>query len=275
MALERLIINNQIVAKHLLAQSHLDTLQAISWRDYHPVDYFPEPPQIDALDLDGYEKSFNKKQLTCTGDAVVGVASDYQNGQFTSPRLLIIELRMNYTHGDNISLTALKKKVDHSKELLLDGTCSLHDKYYFVFTTRVAEQAKRYLHNEAQEKGRMNDYYVVSVDEMKKILIDPATLPYVPMHTKEEIEMSLVPLIKDVKKINIVQLLSQLQHWEEELQSAYHSYNIDELKHLLDTIEPIISPLPQMPIYKQLTDEEQLDIEILIDEKILNFRNYL
>lgn len=274
MALERLIINNEVVGKHAIAQTFLSTLHAISWKDYCPVNYFPEPPQIDALDLDGYEKSSKKKQLACTGDAVIGVASDYQNGLFTSPRLLIVELRMNYTHGDNISLTALKKKVNHSKKLLLDGTCSLHDKYYFVFTTHVAEQAKRYLRNEAQEKGRMNEYFAVSVDEMKKILVDPTTLPYVPIHPETMIKGSLEPFVNDVKKINVAQLIAQLKYWGKELQNAYQSYNIDELKHLLDTIEPLIFSISVTPAYKLLTEDEQLDFEIEM-EKILNFKNYL
>lgn len=273
MALERLIINNQIVAKHLLAQSHMDTLQAISWRDYHPVDYFPEPPQIAALDLDGYEKSLNKRQLDCTGDAVIGVATDCQNGRFISPRLLLVELRMNYKHGDNISLTSLQNKVNHSKTLLLDGTSPLHDKYYFVFTMYIAEQAKRYLRDEAQERGRMSEYCVVSVDEMKKILIDPSTLPYTPIHSKEEIQNSLMPLISK-KKIDVKNLLIRLEYWVQELQSAFKSYNVDELHHLLDVLSPVISSLLANPMYQKLSEEDQLEIEI-VTEEILNFKHLL
>lgn len=274
MVLERLIINNKVVGEHTIAQSYLSTLHAISWRDYRPVDYFKEPPKIDALDLDGYEKSLQKKQLACTGDAVVGVASDYQNGQFTSPRLLIVELRMNYTHGDSISLTALKKKVNHSKELLFDGTCSLHDKYYFVFTTYVAEQAKRYLRDEAQEYGRMSEYCAVSVDEMRKILIDPSTLPYTPIHSKTDIQNSLLPLITGVNNINVKKFLAQLEFWKSELESAYKSYNVDELHHLLDTLSPIISSLQTNSMYQRLSDEEQIEIEIVIEE-ISNYKNYI
>lgn len=274
MALERLIINNQAVANHMIADSHLSTLRAISLADYHSIDYFPEPPQIDALDLDGYEKSLHKKQLDCTGDAVVGIAMDYQNGRFISPRLLLIELRMDYKHGDNISLTSLQNKVNHSKTLLLDGTGSLHDKYYFVFTTYVAEQAKRYLRDEAQEYGRMGEYYAVSVDEMRKILIDPSTLPYTPVHSKTDIQNSVLSLITGVKKIDVKKFVAQLDFWTRELQASFKSYNVDELHHLLDTLSPILLSLQANPMYQKLSEEEQFEIEVAMED-ILNFKYLL
>lgn len=274
MVLERLIINNKVVEEHAIAQSYLSTLHAISWRDYHPIDYFQETPQIDALDLDGYEKSLQKKQLACTSDAVIGVAIDYQNGRFVSPRLLLVELRMDYKHGDSISLTSLRNKVNHSKTLLLNGTASLHDKYYFVFTTYVAEQAKRYLRDEAQEYGRMSEYCAVSVDEMRKILIDPSTLPYTPIHSKTDVQNSLLPLITGVNNINVKKFLAQLEFWKSELESAYKSYNVDELHHLLDTLSPIISSLQTNPMYHGLPDDEQIEIEIVIEE-ISNYKNYI
>lgn len=274
MALERLIINNQIVDKHTIAQSHLKTLHAIAWGDYEPIDYFPDSPQIDALDLDGYEKSLHKKQLVSTGDAAIGVATNYHNGKFVSPRLLLVELRMNYRHGDNISLTSLQKKVNHSKVLLLDGTCSLHDKYYFVFTACIAEQAKRYLRDEAYEMGRMSEYCAVSVEDLRQILIDPSTLPYTPIHPAQEIQDSLIPLVDTEEKIDVKKLFDQINYWKRELDSAYISYNVDELNHLLDTLTPIILSLSSYLWYKDLSEDDQIDIEIFTEE-ILNYRNYL
>lgn len=274
MELKRLIINNQVVSEHVISQSCLSTLRAISWRDYRPVDYFQEPPQIAALDLDNYEKSLHKKQLDCTGDAIIGVATDYQNRRFVSPCLLFVELRMNYKHGDNISLTSLQKKVNHSKTLILDGTCALYGKYYFVFTSCVAEQAKRYLRDEAQECGRMSEYCAVSVDDMKKILIDPSTLPYTPIHTKTDIQNSLLPLITGVKNIDVKKLMTQLDFWTRELRSALKSYNVDELRHLLNTLSPIISSLQTNSMYQKLSIDEQIEIEI-VTEEILNYKNFL
>ncbi len=277
MVMEKWVINNDIVSRHAIGKSHLSTLRAISLRDYASKDYFPEPPQINALDLDEYERSqtSGRMQPSCTGDSIIGIAKNYDRHKgFLSPSLLFIELRMNYTHGDAVSLTELQKKVAHSIELVCDGTCLLHNKYYFVFTDTVAPQVKYLISQRIRQQGRFKDYVAVSVTEMRSILIDPSTIPYIPKNSKESIEKSLLPLFVGISKWQVDKISKQLDQWTKILQSYAKTYDIQEVEYLLSVLEPILTQLYANASFLLLCADEQILLE-LQGEEIRRFANYV
>ena len=116
--MEELIINNTYIHEHPLWACCDSTLQNIAKRDYPNKNYFSNISTIDALDLDSYEKSLHSTNMQCTGDAAIGIAKRKNANSLLDPAYMIVELRMGYDNGKNISLTEICKKVEHSKELL-------------------------------------------------------------------------------------------------------------------------------------------------------------
>ena len=93
------IYNNEVVRGHSIYPVCHSTLNAVSRRDYGNTYSFR--PDIECLDMDTYEKNVLRKgQPDCTVDAVIGI-STYENNRVSSPRLLLVELRMDY---DNIKI---------------------------------------------------------------------------------------------------------------------------------------------------------------------------
>ena len=154
--MEGLIINNAYLHSHSLWSICPSTLIDIANRDYPRKNYF-RALNVDALDLDTHEKNIHKGKrgnLACTGDAVIGIALEKDGNTLVHPAMMIVELRMGYKHGDNISLRELKRKVTHTKTLL-STELPIYPKYYFIFTDKEEPQARSLLYREAKKKGRM------------------------------------------------------------------------------------------------------------------------
>ena len=68
-------------------------------------------------------------------------------------------------------------------------------------------------------------------------------------------------------------VISVLYHTRaKELQDSYNAYNVEELKHLICVLSPILSALQSDSKFASMVDEDRFEIEILIED-ILNFKN--
>lgn len=259
--MEGLIINNAYLQSHPLWSVCPSTLRDIAHRDYPNKNYFMSL-NIVALDIDGYEKSIHngkRGNLECTGDAVVGIASEKRGDTLLRPAVMIVELRMGYKHGDNISLTDLKKKVSHTKTLL-STSLPLHPNYYFVFTDGEEPQATSLLYREAQEMGRMQNYKATSISDFINNMKDPSLIQeyqYSDKDIAQSFDRCFTASVCDVDRFS-----KQFNHWLCTIEEMKNHNNQFEAKHIAECLKNVLAKLNQMSI----TEDETIVVEILTED---------
>jgi hypothetical protein len=264
--MEPLLINNEYLRRHSLWQRCASTLQEISGRDYPAKNYFDKLPKIDALDLDTYERSLYKNSTDCTGDAVIGIALQKVGNKLIKEFLLLIELRMGYTNACNLDLDEIRKKVEHSKDMInANGGVNLYQDYYFIFTDVEAPQANNLITRKANEKGRMTNYKVLSVSNFKNMLLDPKTLPYQPKHSEDEIIESFLATYRSPNDLNLNQFEKTFNYWMSKCQDFKLQYELLEAEHISNILKGEIVKAKNM-IGKS---ESDLLIELEIMEEML------
>ena len=258
--MESLLINNDFVRLHPLWGKCPATLQDISERDYPGDAYFSEMKTVDALDLDSYEQSMHKSATECTGDATIGIALIKEGEDLKHPSLMLTELRMGYKNGDNLELQTIRKKVEHSTELLNEsGACRVHPNYYFVFTDAEAPRAKNKISRDANELGRMTNYIVVSVSEFQNMMVDPDTLPYEPKHKKEDIAQSFYAKQPDKDAFDMAVFVAEYDKWFDKVKTYRYKYQLLESKHIASVLKGIVADLRKQSSVPN-EDKEFLDV---------------
>ena len=90
------VFDNTIIFKHPFYPKCKATLQDISDRDYSSGSYQFDP-RIECLDMDVYERVICQGNPDKTVDAVIGICTCGSDKRKSNPRLMLIELRMDYT----------------------------------------------------------------------------------------------------------------------------------------------------------------------------------
>lgn len=255
---------------HPLWQHCASTLQEISDRDYPSQKYFKSLPAIDALDLDTYEKSLHKGKSgnqACTGDAVMGIALRKAGDHLVEQSLLLVELRMGYTNGDNLELENIRKKVEHSRDLLNEnGSSPIYKDYFFIFTDTEASQANSKIRRKANEIGRMTNYKVLSVSNFKACLVDPAELSYHPQHPAIDIINWFLPAYSQPNNIDITVFEKAFNHWLKIFNQCKQNYKIQEAEHILYTLKNELSRAKR--ILNDPSSDAHMVIEIMEEELV-------
>lgn len=257
--MESLIINNKYLHLHPLWSACPSTLKDIANRDYPRKNYFKKL-DIDALDLDRYEKSQHKHSMECTGDAVVGIALEKSDNTLLRPAVMIVELRMGYKHGDNISLSELKRKITHTKTLL-STVLPVHPNYYFIFTDEEEPQAKSLLYREAQEMGRMQNYKATSVSNFTGNMKDPSHVSDKFRYTEDDILKSFSRCFTSAT-CDINDFSKQFYYWLDIIEDMKAHYNQIEAKHIAGCLKQVLIQFKHI----SLNDEETIAVEILAEE---------
>lgn len=260
--MEVLIINNEYLQRHPLWQNCPATLTEISKRDYRGKDYFTNV-NIDALDIDSYEKATHKGKrgnLVCTGDAVVGIALEKRGDLLVHPAVMIVELRMGYKRGDNISLTELTNKVTHTKTIL-STHLPVHRNYYFIFTDHEEPQARSVLFREAQEMNRMLEYKVTSVSDFNNNMKNPSSVPCTYKYSEEDIVKTFKSYY-DETSCDIKKCETQFYKWISIIEQLQKVYNREEVKHIKEVLRNLLNQM------KKCTqkEEERFMIEVMLEE---------
>ena len=264
------IINNLIVEKHPLWSHCSSTLYDISEKDYPRKRYFPLTPKISALDLDAYERSLNKPEPNCTGDSVIGITQVTNKGRLTMSSLLIVELRLKYKKGDNISLQKLLNKVEHSKELLSSDDVFINDKYCFIFLNeRINTQAKSIVNREVIAANKRGQYLMLSLQEFKSKLKEQSDQIPVYCHTEKEIIDSLMISVKD-DVLDLAKLEYSYKYWIGKINEYKYKYNINEVKYIQSTLSTSLDSIKQdleNGILKSMFDKTDavITIELMIE----------
>ena len=260
--MEGLIINNAYLQSHPLWSDCPSTLMDIANRDYPRKNYF-RTLKIDALDLDTHEKNIHKGKrgnLSCTGDAVIGIALKMNGNTLVHPFVMIVELRMGYKHGDNIRLSEFENKITHSKTLL-STALPIYPKYYFIFTDKEEPQARSILYREAQEMGRMQNYKAISVSDFTNNMKDPLQIPYQYKYSGKHIAQSFNRCCT-ATTCDIECFSKQFYHWLGIVEDMRKKYKQFEAKHITECINKLLMQLKQI----SLNEDETIKIEILMEE---------
>lgn len=260
--MEPLLINNEYLRRHSLWLQCASTLQEISRRDYPTKNYFNQLSRIDALDLDTYERLLHKISTDCTGDAVIGVALEKSGETLTHPFVMIVELRMGYKNGDNISLSKLKRKITYTKTLLSTDLQIYHN-YYFVFTDKEEPQARSVLNREAQEIGRMQNYKITSVSEFTSNMIDPSQVTDEFQYEENDILKSFNRCFS-ASACDVDCFSRQFYHWLGIIDDMKARYNQHEAKHIAECLNQVLVQIKQV----SLNEEEQILLDILSEDLV-------
>ena len=173
---------------------------------------------------------------------------------------MIVELRMGYKHGDNISLSELKKKITHTKTLL-STNLPIYPNYYFIFTDEEEPQAKSLLYREAQEIGRMQNYKTTSVSDFTSNMKDPSQIPYQYQYSDQNIAQSFNRCFT-AATCDIDDFSKQFYYWLGIIEDMKAHHNQIEAKHIAECLNQVLIPLNQI----SLNDEETIAVEILTEE---------
>ena len=190
--LTKLVYWNDGITQHPFHTEVGSTLYDISERDYPGTDYFD--PAIEALDMDCYEEKHSQFERKPTMDAVIGIKQF--DGHFcNNPRLLLVELRIGYKTIANLSLTELKGKVDHTRDLLVGYNLSSFN--IFIFTSAVASQARSWISRQEKTNNRLKLYVAWSLEEFSQNVFSPEKYPYKPYTDVEKLKRYATNLIKE------------------------------------------------------------------------------
>jgi len=209
-------------------------LATISKRDYDDNAYgFPNG--IEAIDVDAVETAQRGGQNDSTMDSAIGIA-DYTN-TIKNPRLLLVELRMNYTgQAKNCKTSDMINKDSHTRDLL--SSYVIDRKSFFVFTKNVAPHKKSVIDSESKTNSKIRHFQIVSPDQFVLLYKFVKDLPYQPISNIETIKKQALDFLQ---KNAIESLLKLIEHWLNKEDEYYRKYNLNECSAILSAIESILA----------------------------------
>ena len=165
-------IDNEIVHQHYLWSVCGDTMQNVVEEDSPRKGYLAGIRDIYCLAMDKYAPRKHIAQGQKTGDVVIGVAEKRPNGQIKCRQLQVIEVRLNYKNGKNVSYTDLRNKINGTLTFL-GRDIPVAQNYVFLFQDKVAPVAEwafnRFIHATKDTKQKKS-YLIVSLSEFKSAL---------------------------------------------------------------------------------------------------------
>jgi hypothetical protein len=244
------VFDDNFIIGHKLATKYLSNLDALCRRDYKGKDYFHK--QIVCLDMDAYESSLSGNN-DATMDASVGIA-DYENNRMANSRHLLVELRFGYKSTGNIDVENMRRKIRHTKDLLVDDR--IHERFVFIYEDKIAPQAKSYLKRLARQT-KYNDlgyWDAVSVADFDVYVFDKATLPYTPINDIKQIETGLKAKFQ---KDGYNGLVNLIDYWINEIEKYEQKYNLQECDAIAKTL---LEVLDQIPVSSIVFEKDYLDL---------------
>ena len=258
---EPLIFDNKIVSRHPIYRKFHKMLNDISERDYPGKDYFDK--RIDALDLDTYESSIPDSN-DHTVDAVIGIKT-YQNNRPTNPRLLLVELRMDYKSTKNLSETDLNSKVVHSRSLL-GMDIPVERLVYFVFNDGIISQVERWFTRKAMAGGSSKNWKAISPENFRNVVRSESDMPYVPINDTEVVAIEIRNFItkRAWEKAYLI-----IKEWVMRAEKYQVKYNIPEFESICGMLKH------ELPILcrhlAEMDEETRMEIEILKEDHPIIF----
>lgn len=228
--MEQLIYNHTIILGHPLYAASPSTLSEVAEKDYPGEYYFSA--DIPCIDLDAYEDQMSGES-GCTMDAAVGV-SKFKDNRVGTPSLALIELRMDYKSVANLDFSKIEGKMRHSRDLLVGNT--FHHKDYFVFTSRVAQQAVYEFKRHSSTHPILKIAQPISVEAYNNTIKNWEDCTFEPVHSRQSIYDSLSTPDPD-------KLSARLDFWIKKMYEYRVKYDLNEAKHILDVLDEFLRAL--------------------------------
>ena len=257
------IYNNDILREHPIYGCCSSYIYDVSNRDYPNKKYFERVRDMECLDMDQYEKNINKSpNPDCTTDAVIGICN-YDNQQARNPRLLCVELRMDYQSIRTFSKTDFERKVVHTKGLL-GQNITVEKTSLFVFSDKLEAQAVRWFDRIGKEGGILKNVKPCGVSDFFTIIMSEKDFPYKPKNNEEEIRKNFEVLYNNQKWIEFMEDFSKLCYKSYD----YYGKSNKEFEFLKGLIIEIWS---DFRLKKPVFDNENIEIYALnIESEIQN-----
>ena len=164
-----------------------------------------------------------------------------------------------YESTSNLSKTEIEGKVTHTK-FLLSGEKTIEKESIFIFSKKVASQAKRWFDRQSRTGGELKDCKVCSVSDFATIIKSISDFPYEPIHKAEDIKNSIQQY---EKKAEWKRLFAQVKYWCTKAEE-YRYKNHSESQHITDVIKEIWKDFNQKKYI--FTEEELWEIEFLKED---------
>ncbi|MDE7457143.1 MAG: hypothetical protein K2M96_10650 [Prevotella sp.] len=253
-----LVYDNDIVQDSSLSPKYLTTLADVATRDYKSDYGFSK--NVAALDIDKVETDrcgSNDKTM----DTAIGIAN-YKGNKVSSSRLLLIELRMNYTgQGQNAKTSDMKAKDTHTRGLLADSQIDPHS--FFIFNKDVAPHKKNSINREAQVDSCLKKWIILSPEEFVNQFLFVEDLPYKPESPVDSIRKEGCNLVALANFENAIHLVN---HWLNKTREFHVQYKLEECKVLISVIDEVLSAIESHS--EELTEDCDLDAQIAREELV-------
>jgi len=256
---------NDVVDNLLIDKSFIISLADISIRDYGKK--YGLSSDVHAVDLDAYETSLSGNNDK-TIDAAIGIAN-YINNSVNCPRLLLVELRIDYTKkAKNSTISSMLQKEKHSRQLL-SGT-PLDSRCFFIFDTDVAPRKKNEIANQKQSNSLLKNWQILSSGDFIKQFYFVSDLPYKPITDVGAISLQGDILLQRKEWEKLFELLF---FWFKCTEKYIFTNNREESKAIFEVEYAIFKRIDENDIL-QASDDVQLNYMIL-EEDLQKMQKYI
>lgn len=224
------VFDNGAIGNPLLKHINKSTLQEVSDRDY-PCKY-KFKPGVECLDMDTYETAACGGEKGATVDSVVGIA-DYTDNRKVSPRLLYVELRMDYDSVNNLSAGKLKAKVANTQSRIGREVAEEQDKY-FVFKDSRTSLFSSWFVRQQKAHAIPDTYMPMSVRDFNEAVCLPSEMPYTYKENRQSISCCLA---KAVASNNEDDIIAKFDYWAKKANSYDYRNNRQEANAIKDVMK--------------------------------------
>lgn len=259
------VYENNVVANLPISNTFKVSLSDIAIRDYGK-DYGLSK-QVSAVDVDAYETSLSGNNDK-TVDSAIGIAN-YINNSIKSPRLLLVELRLDYKKkAKNSSISSMLRKEAHSRQLL--SFASLDKRCFFVFDTDVAPHKRSEIANQKHANSLLANWQVLSPKDFIKQFYFTADLPYTPITNINAIIQQGNMFLGNQEWKKLIDLLT---YWNKQAEKYSFSNDKEEARAIFNAIYTLFISIDANNLF-HVSDEIQLNYMVL-EEDINKMKGYL
>lgn len=248
-------LNNPIIEQHVLFKRFGKSLYDLAKKDYPHDHYFSDHKEIKCIDLDAVEKDKGGDNER-TMDSIIGTkVYNEDNGRFSQPSLMLIELRMGYKKATNLSASKMRDKYRKSRELLGYDTPLAKENYY-VFDDNIIEEVRSLFNRYRNEESQNKYMFACSVTELTtKVLVLK-----LPVRKLIDVDVIVKRCSDYLNQKDIDAVIKQLNYWSEEYNKFSSRNNVSEAENLKKAFNKIC---PMLENYEDCMNEDQiLDVEI-------------
>lgn len=247
------VYDNEVVLNTQLAEQFLTTLADVCVRDYNRTYGFSD--KVQALDLDAYETAQSGPNDK-TMDVAIGIA-DHIDNRNAHPRLLLVELRLDYGgQGQNARTSQMKQKESHSRDILREY--NLDTRSFFLFDEKVAAPRRSIHAREKLTDSSIRQWEILTPKQFLEIFKFAEELPYQPITNIKQVLSDAKSLIANLDYDNVIKLI---RHWLCMEQNYFVKYNLNECSLLLKMIGDMLNAL--RPLVRQFKSQDT-ELEFMI-----------